>query len=352
MKTKCVAIALSGGVDSTVAAFVLKQKGYDLIGLHMLIREPDQDNGVKISNADIGEIKRLCVDLGVPFYVLDMRSEFECHVISYFCTQYASGFTPNPCVVCNRYIKFGVLLQKALSLGADFMATGHYANIRYFNRSYHLLKGVDRLKDQSYLLYRLNQDQLSRILLPLGGYKRSEVIDIAKSQKFTAVQRKSSQDICFIDRKYTDFLLKYLQPQAGEIVDRYGNILGLHKGIIFYTIGQRYGLGISSHHRLYVTGIDSVTNRIIVGSENETYHSELLAKDVNWIAEKPPKGRRGIKVKIRYKSASPEVNLELKDKYIRVQFKHPQKSITPGQSVVFYKADEVLGGGIIDAYAK
>jgi len=353
MNRKLVAVAVSGGVDSSVAALLLQQQGYEVIGLHMHLFPVSCDDSVKSGKIKPDYLKdkaaQVCSYLGIPLHVIDLEKEFERYVIDYFCQGYLQGRTPNPCIICNRHIKFGLLLEKALSLNAEYLATGHYARIENREGKYHLLKGIDSSKDQSYVLYNLKQDVLPHILFPLGEYRKSDVRKIARENKLPVSEEPSSQDICFVSGKYQDFLngrVESLKP--GEIVTVDGKVLGIHQGIMHYTIGQRQGLGISAQSRLFVTRLDSERNRVIVGTEQELYSSELVAGNLNWLQEAPAGKPIDIAAKIRYKS--PEVQARLfpgVDK-VKIQFLEPQRAVTPGQSIVFYRNDEVIGGGIIE----
>ncbi|MCM8801091.1 MAG: tRNA 2-thiouridine(34) synthase MnmA [Candidatus Omnitrophica bacterium] len=355
-KKELVVVAMSGGVDSSVSAGLLKQKGYEVIGITLCFNLKGACNKGAISCGyeGIEEAKKVADKLGIPHYVLNMQKDLEEKVIKEFCSEYLKGRTPNPCVRCNQFIKFDILLKKALAMGARYLATGHYARI-VFNRNYFLLKkAIDKTKDQSYFLYRLNQRQLKNIIFPLGNYKKAQVKDIAKKFGLGVAERPSSQEICFLCGKdYRQFLKERLrdkecfQMEEGLIVDKQGNSLGRHKGIAFYTIGQRQGLGIAKGYPLYIIHIDAEKNLITVGTKKDVYKKEFLLKEPNFILNLK-KNKIVAKVKIRYNHREALADLEFYKDKIRVCFRKPQFAITPGQSAVFYDKDTVLGGGIID----
>jgi tRNA-specific 2-thiouridylase len=347
MSKKIVAVALSGGVDSAMAACMLKEAGHDILGLTMSLWSEAQRNSPSADNVEDAE--SFCRTLGIPFHLIDLEQEFKKHVIDYFCREYTHGLTPNPCIACNRYIKFGSLLDQARSLGADYLATGHYARVKNYNGSYHLLQGADITKDQSYMLYTLGQDKLSRVLFPLGNFTKSQVRELASKKGLTAATKPSSQDICFIASDYGSFLNRYVKATPGEIVDDSGRVLGRHKGTAFYTVGQRHGLGLASDEPLYVTGIDSTKSRLIVGTRQKLYHSSLTAVDLSWISGEAPKESIEVSVKIRYRSPDVAATLNPQGSSVEIIFREPQPAVTPGQAVVFYKDDEVIGGGTIES---
>jgi tRNA-specific 2-thiouridylase len=370
-----VICAMSGGLDSSVAAALLKRAGFNVIGVFMKFwSEPQKDGLIGSSNrccAPEAEIRarKVAKILKIPFYVFDFSKEFKERIVDYFLEGYKKGITPNPCVVCNKEIKFGLLLEKALSLDADFVATGHYArkiqnsqckmqNENSKCKIFKLLRAKDKSKDQSYFLWMLNQEQLKRILFPIGDYTREEVENLARKFKLPVLGIKKSVEICFVQTTVNDFLKKYLKERPGKIVDTKGKILGEHKGLWFYTIGQRKGIGLSGGP-YWVLDKDPKRNLLIVTkNEKDLLKKELICKNVNWILGKEPKLPLKIKIKIRYRTEFAKATIHstfshlrkcanIKNKIYKVVFEKPQRAITPGQSVVFYKGEEVLGGGII-----
>jgi len=356
MTRKKIAVALSGGVDSSVAALLLHKAGYEVIGLHMLLEREGDAGQLHTSQQDhyndhAERIEELCATIGIRYYIVDLRKEFRRHVIDYFCNEYAHGKTPNPCIHCNKYLKFGYLLENARSFGIEYLSTGHYARIEFRDDAYHLLKAKDLNKDQSYVLYTLKQEQCKHILFPLCDYSKDEIRMIALENNLPTAGEPSSQDICFVNGSYSDFLSRYVTLAAGEVVDKNGQVLGQHDGIALYTIGQRHGLGLASGKRIYVTGIESAQNRIIVGTEEELYCNGLVAGDVNWISGKPLHGEIDIRAKIRYKSPEVPATLYPDMNSAKVIFNQAQRAVTPGQAVVFYRNNEVIGGGTIESPA-
>lgn len=351
---------MSGGVDSSVTAALLKQDGYQVIGATMQIWPPNElgDEADKFGGCcgfdAVSEAKSVAHTLGIPHYVMNFRNEFAQKVIANFCREYSLGRTPNPCIRCNEHIKFDALLNRAKELGADFIATGHYTRIEYdeVNDRYLLKKGVDRGKDQSYVLYIMSQNQLKHTLMPLGVFTKEKVRQIARELGLSVADKAESQEICFIpDGNYSSFLKEYMPDVAkpGPILDREGNTLGEHRGILFYTIGQRKGLGISAEEPLYVVAIDRVRNAIIVGSKEDVYRDELIAADINWISMESPKQPLELKAKIRYRHREADaVITSISQREVHVKFSKPQMAITPGQAIVFYHKDTVVGGGTIE----
>jgi tRNA-specific 2-thiouridylase len=341
MPKRRVAVALSGGVDSSAAALLLKEAAHEVLGIHMRLWEsPSFDYQAH-------RAENICRILDIPYHQVDLQEEFESCVVDYFCQEYQQGRTPNPCVACNQRIKFGLLLDKALSLGADYLATGHYAKVEHSRDGHRLLKAADTSRDQSYFLYTLTQEKLGHVLFPLGEYSRDEVKQMAK-QAGLATATKSSLDLCFISQKnYGIFLSQRFAALLGDIVDTQGEKLGQHRGIAFYTIGQRHGLGLASGRPLYVIGIEPESNRIVLGPEKELYSQKLTAQKLNWISGKAPREPITAMAKIRYKSKNAEAILFPCGDYVDVHFTQPQKAVSPGQAIVFYNLDEILGGGII-----
>jgi len=340
MSKKRVAVALSGGVDSTVAALILKKDGYDVLGVHMLLyTSPLADESAVCA-------ERICRTLKVPFILVDLRREFERYVVDYFCREYQAGLTPNPCVACNRYVKFGFLLEDARSRDAEYLATGHYARIKRSVRGRRLLQAKYKQKDQSYFLYTLDQMKLTNIIFPLGDYSRAEVERIAYGEKLPRTA-KSSQDVCFLSREnYRSFLDQRFSSSAGEIVDTMGQLLGRHRGVASYTVGQRRGVGLAMGDRAYVIKIDSENNRIVLGGEEELYSGGAIAEEVHWVCGEPS-SVAGVTAKIRYKAKEVPVRLSLDGASATAWFACPQRAVSPGQAIVFYREEEVLGGGTI-----
>ncbi|TET26005.1 MAG: tRNA 2-thiouridine(34) synthase MnmA [Dehalococcoidia bacterium] len=354
---KKVVVAMSGGVDSSVAAAILKEEGYQVIGITMQVWPPDKGAafGGCCGVDAIEDAKKVAYNLGIPHYVLDFRDIFAEKVIADFCRQYSLGRTPNPCIRCNQYLKFDVLLKRAGGLGADFVASGHYARVEKDGSRYLLKKGVDRNKDQSYFLYTLTQPQLEHTLMPLGSLTKGEVRGIASKLGLPVATKVESQEICFIpDDNYADFVRECLprSVKSGPVLNRRGEVLGEHRGIPFYTVGQRKGLGIAAREPLYVTAIVPGRNAIVVGSKDEVYHKELIAGELNWISQGSLSEPIAARAKIRYRhqEAAAEI-IPLEGGRVGARFKEPQMAITPGQAVVFYLGDSVLGGGTIEKWA-
>jgi len=345
---KKVLVAMSGGVDSSVAAMMIKNEGYDVAGVTMCLGVRDSGARVRCCGpAAVDDAKKVCNRLKIPHYVFDYSQELEEKVIARFVSEYLRGRTPNPCVDCNRYLKFGSLLEKTKILGFDFLATGHYAAIEQSDGGLHLKKPRDRRKDQTYFLYPIPHDRLGSILFPLASLTKEEVRKMAKEAALPVAWKQESQDICFVTQKnYQAFLSERVQDvKPGPILDMQGNMLGEHRGIMFYTIGQRGGLGISSRTPLYVISINYEDNRVIVGEKNALKAKGLVAGDLNLFAQNLP---REVLAKIRYRKREAPCTVNLEGKTVSVTFTEEQEAITPGQSVVFYAGDHVLGGGIIE----
>jgi len=349
---KKVLIAISGGVDSSTAALLLKQQGYEVVCVHMKLWV-DVDNAY--NEKSIAACRELCEFLGAPFHVLDLSENFKNSIIEYFVAEYKAGRTPNPCVKCNREIKWAEFLKKADELGCDFIATGHYVRVeRLDNGRWTILKGLDDTRDQSYVLWRLTQADLARTITPLGDKIKTDVRQIARENKLPTAEKSESREICFIpDDDYNRFLREYGQKEGftfepGEVVHEDGRVLGRHKGVAFYTVGQRKGMGISHPTPLYVKKIDVANNRIIVGDNDTLFQNEVIVEAVNWVGMAPSDTSFEAQVKIRYKhEAAPAVISPLTDHKAHIIFKDKQRAITPGQSAVFYDNDILLGGGVI-----
>ena len=349
-----IAVATSGGVDSSVAAALLKAEGHRVTGVTMRLWSTQNLNSNHGQTDSVEKARELTDKLGIPHHMIDLIDIFHNDIIADFCREYRRGRTPNPCVRCNRYIKFGALMDKVRELGADRLATGHYARVirDEKNGGYLLKKGADTAKDQSYFLSRLTQAQLSQALFPLGDMTKEKVRQLAGEMGLPAAERSESQEICFIPNDdYTAFLEKHL-PDTGEpgpIINQSGETLGEHRGIHSYTVGQRRGLGIAAAEPLYVTAIDSGENTIVVGPRESIYSRELTASDLNWITGTTPDFPVQLQARIRYRHPEAEATVEMiNDDTIHVSFAEPQMAVTPGQAVVFYDGDTVLGSGIIN----
>ena len=353
-KKKRVVVAMSGGVDSSVAAALLKNEGYDVIAMTMCFNLADTEK--KKPNCcgpqGIKDARAIADILGIRHYVLNMQPHLEKYVIDNFCQEYLKGRTPNPCVRCNQYLKFEVLLKKALAQEAQYLATGHYAGISKCRKGYALEKAKDKIKDQSYFLYRLNQEQLKHVLFPLANYTKQEVRKFAVEFKLPVAEKLASQEICFLPAlDYRKFLQSRFKGgfQPGPIVDKEGNLLGQHKGVAFYTIGQRQGLGIARGYPVYIIAINPQTNEITVGKKEDAYSLEFIIGQPHFILKPLPKKKIAVKVRIRYNHNEAAAQIFPLGRMLRVKFKQPQFAITCGQSAVFYQKDKVLGGGVIDA---
>ena len=343
-------IAMSGGVDSSVAAFLMQQE-YECGGCTMHLRGDLDCPSADLIPKDIGDARAIADKLGIPFYVFDFREKFQKYVIDQFVHSYELGVTPNPCISCNRFLKFGAVYDEGRKLGFDIIATGHYARIEQKDGEYFLKKGLDPAKDQSYVLYTLTQEQLSHTRFPLGELSKAEVRDIAESHGFINARKKDSQDICFVpDRNYAGIIEEYTgrKPEPGDFVDEDGKVLGRHRGIIHYTVGQHRGLGLPTEIPLYVKRIDAGNNRIILALDDALYEKTVTVKDFNWISGRvPDKEIRG-SAKIRYRHREQPCFAEAGDDgTVFIHFDEAQRAPTPGQSCVLYDGDTVLGGGII-----
>jgi tRNA-specific 2-thiouridylase len=373
-----IVVAMSGGVDSSVVAALLKQQGHEVIGMMMrLWSEPGNEAANRCCTPDaLSMARRVASRLEIPFYALDAQKIFRDVVVQYFMDGYAQGITPNPCLVCNRFIRWDFLLHRALTAGADYLATGHYARLDPLPAPFHpttgslsmpgsqtqkdgdgigkiqLLRGLDAQKDQSYVLSVLTQDQLRHAVFPLGAYTKKQVRQLARDFGLPVAERAESQDLCFLGNEdYRNFLSRYIPDMVlpGLIVSKEGKQLGEHKGLAFYTIGQRKGLGISSPVPMYVLKKDTSRNRLVVGRVDELGGQELTASNVNWISGEPPTVPVRARVKIRYKAKDAWGLISPVDHtHVQIRFDESLRDITPGQAVVFYEGDNCLGGGIIE----
>lgn len=345
-------IAMSGGVDSSVAALLTQKQGYECIGATMKLL----DNAITSScctEDDINDALKVCNKLQIPHYIFNFSDNFKKYVVEAFVSAYENGYTPNPCIECNRYLKFNRLFEEGERLGCDKIITGHYARIAYDEKTgrYLLKKAFDTTKDQTYVLYSLTQKQLSKAYFPLGELNKDVVRKIASENNFINASKKDSQDICFIkDIRYTEFIEKYREKvyPVGNFIDANGKILGNHNGIIKYTVGQRKKLGLSLSKPMYVTEVRPNDNTIVLGNEEELFKKELTAHKINLISVPEIKGELHIKAKIRYRQAEADATvIQSNEDEIRLIFDEPQRAITKGQSVVLYDGDIVVGGGII-----
>jgi tRNA-specific 2-thiouridylase len=349
-----VAIAMSGGVDSSVAALLLHEQGYEVVGVTMKLYSLDQADLPAhykgcCSLDDVEDARAVCRRLSIPHYVLNVQREFQTHVIDYFCSEYQNGRTPHPCIACNDKIKFNFLMTRAAVLHADFIATGHYASIRRTPDGMVLKKAVDTDKDQSYVLFGMGQAELAHTLMPVGDFSKQAIRQMASDAGFGNADKPDSQDICFIPLgDYKAFLKDRITPSPGDIVDTNGQVLGQHQGIEFYTVGQRRGLGIATGEPMFVLRVEPESNRVVVGPEACLYQDRMWTSRVNYTLGRSPDGPVEVKVKIRYKAEEATAMLHPRQDGALVCFDRPQRAVAPGQAAVFYQGDLLLGGGIIE----
>ncbi len=357
MKKKVV-VGMSGGVDSSVAAYLLKEQGYDVIGVTMQIWQDEEEgeqeeNGGCCGLTAVDDARRVAQFLGIPYYVMNFKQEFKDKVMDYFVEEYLHGRTPNPCIACNRYVKWESLLKRSMDIGADYIATGHYARIaKLANGRFAVCNSVTAAKDQTYALYNLTQHQLAHTLMPVGDYEKDEIRQIAKRLGLPVAHKPDSQEICFIpDNDYAGFIgreAKDRVPEPGNFVSVNGEVLGQHKGIIHYTVGQRKGLNLAMGHPVFVTKILPETDEVIIGEHEDVFSKELVCDHINYMGMEALPERRKVTAKIRYAHKGAPCLIErIGEDKIRCSFEEPVRAVTPGQAVVFYEEDYVLGGGTI-----
>ena len=349
-----VVVGMSGGVDSSVAALLLKQQGYDVVGIFMKNWDDTDENGVCTATEDYEDVMKVCEQIGIPYYAVNFEKQYWDKVFTYFLDEYRAGRTPNPDVMCNKEIKFKAFLEHAVNLGADYLATGHYAQVEFRDGEYKMLRGVDDNKDQTYFLNQLTQKQLEKVMFPLGHLPKAKVREIAAEAGLATAAKKDSTGICFIgERNFKEFLSNYLPAQPGNMETLDGEVKGKHDGLMYYTIGQRHGLGIGgSGDPWFVAGKDLKRNVLYVcqGFHHEKlYSTSLKAVNVSWVTDQPVEGEFVCTAKFRYRQKDVGVTVKAIDsENVEVLFDEPARAITPGQAVVFYKGDECLGGGTID----
>lgn len=357
MMKKKVVVGMSGGVDSSVAAYLLKEQGYDVIGVTMQIwqeEEPDQveENGGCCGLSAVEDAEKVARILEIPYYVMNFKKEFQEQVIDYFVAEYLAGRTPNPCIACNRYVKWEALLRRSMALGADYIATGHYARVEQMkNGRFAVRNSVTAGKDQTYALYNLTQFQLAHTLMPVGDYTKEEIRKLAKENNLPVAAKPDSQDICFVpDGNYAGFLKKQApdkMPGEGNFVSETGQVLGTHKGITHYTIGQRKGLGLSMGHPVFVSELRPETNEVVISS-HDVFQTELTCNQINFMGMEDLKEPRRLWAKVRYAHKGQWCAAEqIGEDQVRCSFEEPVRAVTPGQAVVFYDGEYVMGGGTI-----
>ncbi|WP_026693818.1 tRNA 2-thiouridine(34) synthase MnmA [Peribacillus kribbensis] len=353
-----VVVGMSGGVDSSVAALLLKQQGYDVVGIFMKNWDDTDENGVCTATEDYNDVIRVCNQIGIPYYAVNFEKQYWDKVFTYFLDEYKAGRTPNPDVMCNKEIKFKAFLEHALNLGADYLATGHYAQVEFRDGEYKMLRAIDDNKDQTYFLNQLSQDQLSKVMFPLGGIEKPKVREIAKEAGLATAAKKDSTGICFIgERNFKEFLSNYLPAQPGTMQTLSGEVKGQHEGLMYYTIGQRHGLGIGgSGDPWFAVGKDLEKNILYVeqGFEHDSlFSTSISAVNLSWVSGSEVPEEFTCTAKFRYRQADNEVTVKVTSKdTAEVIFKQPIRAVTPGQAVVFYNGDVCLGGGTIDEVYK
>ncbi len=352
-----VVVGMSGGVDSSVAAYLLKKEGYDVIGVTMQIWQDDYNEEGRKGEGCCGitavdDARRVAEKIGIPYYVMNFKDVFQKEVLEYFLEEYRHGRTPNPCIACNRYVKWEALLKRSLEIGADYIATGHYARVEQLaNGRFAVRNSVTAKKDQTYALYNLTQEQLKRTLMPIGAYTKEETRKIAEEAGLMVAHKPDSQDICFIpDNDYAKFIEEQTHEKSrpGNFVDKEGNVLGIHKGITHYTVGQRKGLNLSMGHPVFVTEIRPDTNEVVIGENEDVFTDRLIAGNVNYMSIGDFEGEYRTFAKIRYNhGGAPCILRKLSDGRVECIFDEPVRAVTPGQAVVFYDGEYVMGGGTI-----
>lgn len=357
MSGKKVVVGMSGGVDSSVAAYLLKKQGYKVIGVTMQIWQDEEEtvqeeNGGCCGLSAVDDARRVAAQLEIPYYVMNFKKEFKENVMDYFVDEYLNGRTPNPCIACNRYVKWESLLKRSMDIGADYIATGHYASVVQLpNGRYALKKSKTDAKDQTYALYNLTQEQLSHTLMPCGAYEKDEIRKIAEEIELRVANKPDSQEICFVpDDDYAGFIERSTGKKIpeGNFVDKDGRVLGKHRGIIHYTVGQRKGLDLPMGRRVFVTELRPNTNEVVIGEGTDVFGNVLYANRLNWMGMEKPSETIEVNAKIRYNHKGAKCIVEVVGKdLVRCYFPEPVRAITPGQAVVFYDGDIVLGGGTI-----
>lgn len=354
---KKVVVGMSGGVDSSVAAYLLKEQGYEVIGVTMQIWQDEaqckiEENGGCCGNSAVEDARRVAAQLEIPYYVMNFKKEFKENVIDYFVDEYKNGRTPNPCIACNRYVKWESLLQRSMEIGADYIATGHYARIEQLpNGRFAIRNSVTAKKDQTYALYNLTQEQLSRTLMPIGDYTKDEIRAIAEKIGIQVANKPDSMDICFVpDQDYAGYIERETDYKAipGNFVDIDGNVIGRHQGILHYTVGQRKGLGLAMGHPVFVVAIRPETNEVVIGENKDVFSPKLYADRLNFMGIAHLEGEMRCMAKIRYSHAGAPCTIRMAgDDLLECVFDEAQRAITPGQALVLYDGDHVLGGGTI-----